>query len=250
MDWYIAHSKYIIVGFVLLAGVLSLFRPVILGRLGETSVSARLARLPKDRYTVFHDVLLDTSRGTTQIDHIVVAETGIFVIETKNYTGWIFGTDQGREWTQNIYGKKYPFYNPLLQNQGHVRALSETLRLPEDRFFPVVVFSSRATLKLHTSRTVLYTGKLNGFITSHTEPVLSRQQTEDVIRALKSANRSDRAAKAAHIQSVRASRKESDSRARQGVCPRCGGVLVRREGKYGAFLGCSGFPACRFTKKL
>lgn len=32
-------------------------------------------------------------------------------------------------------------------------------------------------------------------------------------------------------------------------CPRCGRPLVKRNGKFGAFWGCSGFPACRYTKK-
>ncbi len=32
------------------------------------------------------------------------------------------------------------------------------------------------------------------------------------------------------------------------VCPRCGGELVKRKGKFGEFFGCGNFPACRFTK--
>jgi DNA topoisomerase-1 len=34
-----------------------------------------------------------------------------------------------------------------------------------------------------------------------------------------------------------------------GVCPKCGGKLIMREGKYGNFIGCSNFPKCRYTQK-
>lgn len=34
-----------------------------------------------------------------------------------------------------------------------------------------------------------------------------------------------------------------------GICPRCGGTLVLRNGKYGEFLGCSNYPKCKFIKK-
>lgn len=37
---------------------------------------------------------------------------------------------------------------------------------------------------------------------------------------------------------------------RAGICPRCGGELVRRNGKYGEFIGCSNFPRCRYTQKI
>lgn len=63
---------------------------------------------------------------TTQIDHIVVSIHGIFVIETKNYKGWIYGNSNNEYWTQNIYGNKYSLYNPLLQNKNHIKSLLST----------------------------------------------------------------------------------------------------------------------------
>ncbi len=36
----------------------------------------------------------------------------------------------------------------------------------------------------------------------------------------------------------------------QNVCPKCGGTLQLRNGKFGKFYGCSNFPKCRYTKKL
>ncbi len=80
--------------------------PAIKGRLGEKSVAAVLSFLPKDEYIVLNDMMFGAGIHTTQIDHIVISIHGIFVIETKNYKGWIYGNSNNEYWTQNIYGNK------------------------------------------------------------------------------------------------------------------------------------------------
>ena len=34
------------------------------------------------------------------------------------------------------------------------------------------------------------------------------------------------------------------------LCPRCGGELRKRNGKFGEFYGCSGYPVCRYTENI
>ena len=118
----------VILGFIFLVKKI----PEIRGHIEEKKVSAFLATLPSYEYKIFNDILLATESGTTQIDHIVVSRFGIFVIETKNYRGWITGNENGSA----------------------------------------------------------------------------------------------------------------------GICPKCGGNLVLRNGKYGSFYGCSHYPTCKFTKKI
>ena len=77
------------------------------GRIGEKKVAKILKSLPETEYRVLSNVMLETSHGTTQIDHVVVSVYGIFVIETKNYKGWIVGSEYSETWTQNLYGEKY-----------------------------------------------------------------------------------------------------------------------------------------------
>lgn len=73
--------------------------------------------LPSVTYVRFHDVMLPTPDGTTQIDHVFVSRFGVFVVETKNMAGWIFGSERGRRWTQVLPGgRKTSFQNPLRQN--------------------------------------------------------------------------------------------------------------------------------------
>ena len=102
----------VILGFIFLVKKI----PEIRGHIEEKKVSAFLATLPSYEYKIFNDILLATESGTTQIDHIVVSRFGIFVIETKNYRGWITGNENGSEWTKNVYGNKYRFANPFRQN--------------------------------------------------------------------------------------------------------------------------------------
>ena len=64
---------------------------------GEGCVAQRLAKLPPEDYKTVNDVMLPTVDGaTTQVDHVVVSRYGIFVIETKDYGGWIFGGENQR----------------------------------------------------------------------------------------------------------------------------------------------------------
>jgi len=93
-------------------GVLQLawVRAWVKGLFGEFAVklAAKLC-LPPDSYHAIHNVTLPTPDGTTQIDHIVVSRYGIFVVETKNMKGWIFGGQNQNNWTQKLYRKTYTF---------------------------------------------------------------------------------------------------------------------------------------------
>lgn len=141
--------------FLLLVSVLSLVgrflrSPMVKGRVGEAVVSVgALKRLDSKVYRVFNDLVLPRpdGKGPTQIDHVVVSPFGIFVIETKNYAGWIFGDEHSRTWTQVIYQKKSRFQNPLHQNFLHVSALVKATGLPGEWFHNLVYFAGDATLK-------------------------------------------------------------------------------------------------------
>jgi len=118
-----------------------------------------------------NNVTFETENGTTQIDHVVVADTGIFVIETKHYSGWIFGSPQDSQWTQVIYKRKSRFQNPIRQNYGHVKALQSFFTLSSEAFIPVVVFTGDAEFKSDLGPTVLRLDDLVAYM-SDDRPVL------------------------------------------------------------------------------
>lgn len=100
---------------------------------------------------IFHDLYLQKRNGEfSQIDIVVATSQGLLAIEVKDYSGWLFGNEKQRYWTQVLnYGKeKYRFYNPIMQNAGHIKALREQseqfVHLP---IFNVVLFAGNCTLK-------------------------------------------------------------------------------------------------------
>lgn len=144
---------------------LAFFSRSLKGKFGEMRVAAKLSRLPGQEYKVINDLMLQSGGHSTQIDHIVISVYGIFVIETKNYKGWIYGGENSEFWTQNIYGHKSQLRNPLWQNQGHIKAIIRLLELPElIPVYSIVAFSWRATLKLDDSLPVMYWGQVIPYI--------------------------------------------------------------------------------------
>ena len=119
------------------------------GLLGETVINVAMwLKLDKDAYHRLNNITLQLPNGgSTQIDHVIVSVYGIFVIETKNYKGWIFGNEKQRQWTQVIMGRKYKFQNPLRQNYLHIKTLADLLELDISYFHSMIAFIGECELK-------------------------------------------------------------------------------------------------------
>lgn len=218
------------------------------GTRGEMAVAAILEQLPAE-YHVFNDIYVYSNGRSVQIDHVVISPYGIFSIETKNYNGWIFGGEKSEYWTQNLYGKKYKFRNPIKQNLSHAIALTNTLHVYQSQIIPLTVFTGNATLKTNTSSTVIYENQLLNAILGFSEPVFAPKRVGSLINTLTESIITDENKKQRHVQSVRNAIYSQNQMSSHGVCPRCQGKLVWRHGKYGGFWGCENYPRCRFTKR-
>ena len=144
---------------------------------GERAVSKGLSRLDPATYQTFHNLYLPRpdGQGSTQLDHILVSPFGIFVIETKNYRGWIFGSEKQGHWTQQIYKRKSRFQNPLHQNHLHIRALMGFLDLPESAFHSVIFFIGDCQFRTPMPPNVLNRGLCN-WIETRRDPILTPDQ--------------------------------------------------------------------------
>ncbi|MFC3800957.1 NERD domain-containing protein [Cohnella sp. GCM10012308] len=224
--------------------------PKIKGVIGEFSVRRKLGKLDLKEYTVLHDVMIQRPDGkTSQIDHLVVSNYGVFVIETKNYTGCIMGSEKSEYWTQVIYKRKEKLYNPIRQNYGHIKALEGFLKDETIPFISIVAFSTRADLKLEPmSAEVVYTTRLVSTIQKYKTIVLPEEKRLDIHKALSTKTVHTRHERKKHVADIKMNLKEKEALVSSGICPRCSGKLVERRGKNGAFIGCSSYPKCRFTK--
>ncbi|MFD1437930.1 NERD domain-containing protein [Acinetobacter sp. ANC 4282] len=134
---------WVILAFVAIS-IIKAFKPFIKGKVGELAVALQVKLYLKDpQYILLNDCTLpDEQAGTTQIDHILLSPYGIFIIETKNYKGWIFGSERQKMWTQKIFKKSYKFQNPLHQNYKHQKVLELVLAdiIAPEYLHSIVVF--------------------------------------------------------------------------------------------------------------
>ena len=233
------------------------------GKRGEMRVFSMLSQL-SDEYYILNDLVFPTEKGTTQIDHVVVSKYGIFAIETKNYRGEIYGDDNRQEWTQLIitevtYAKKWwktytyvtknHFYNPVKQSLGHAYRIKKLLSaFPHLKIVPIVVFVGDAILKkVDSQHHVVYEENLLDVIDGYRTIYLTNDDVQKVIDILENNDIRDFVNDRQHVENVRAAVRGANASIYSGICPKCGGRLVERRGKYGPFYGCSNYPRCRFT---
>jgi len=223
--------------------------PWFKGVAGEfiVNVGAKLF-LDKETYHLIKNVTLPTEDGSTQIDHVIVSKFGVFVVETKNMKGWIFGSPNQKTWTQKIYKHSSKFQNPLHQNYKHTKTLQSLLGLNETQLFSVIVFVGDSTFKTDMPENVTYGKGYISFIKSKTAPLLTDSQVKKVTEKIQ-AGRLTPSFKTnrkhvKHVQSIVAEKEKTVS------CPKCSSLMVLREVKKGQkignkFWGCSKFPKCR-----
>lgn len=243
-------SKAVLLLFVVLFFTLIKLLIPSKGKMGERTVSRKLNRLPHDRYKVINNLLINSCGYSTQIDHVVVSQYGVFVIETKNYQGLIYGGYNTDYWTQNIYGNKYELYNPIIQNNGHIKALKRLLKdYNSDVFVSIVAFSKRARLRVDYDE-VVYWNKINRLIKSYNQECLSREDMYNIYSILLSENKTSRKNIKEHVRATRKNIKRKNNAISNGYCPICGGSLILRDGKYGWFYGCQNYPKCKYIHKV
>lgn len=190
---------------VLFVAVLYVFiheSPSSLGASGERKVQNKIATLVNDEegIQVFNDLILETPDGTTQIDHIILSRFGIFVIETKNLKGWIFGGSNQRQWTQTLYRKKYKFQNPLHQNYKHIKAVQGLLGVNQSVIYSIVVFVGDSQFRTEMPGNVLNLRDLLPYVRSHNTVVLGERDIEIFSQILSNPAYSDPSNKKKHIK--------------------------------------------------
>ena len=222
--------------------------PKFTGWFGElqTAIAQNLFLSSSD-YIDLNNVTIRTHRGTTQIDHVIISRYGVFVVETKRMSGWIFGNEGDPFWTKTNRGNKLRFQNPLHQNESHIRALSSLTRIPPERMHSVVLFRGNCTLKTQMPPNVL-TGGYITFVKSKRQVLLTEAEVKRIEATIKAAMLPK--THATHVQHVDHLKQRFESTT---TCGRCGSPLVVRTARTGSnagrqFLGCSRYPSCRYIR--
>ena len=236
----------VLIGLSILGLVLSL--PSVKGKIGERRVKKKLQRLA-DKYEgkLINDVIIPGENDkTSQIDHILISPYGVFVIETKNYAGRIYGSEKQKEWTQVLaYGNtKNKLYNPFLQNDTHIYRLNRILNMNVD-LINIVVFVSNNT-KYIDSDNVWGLSDLKHLIEKEDPRVLSNDKVNKIYELIIEYKNNPITTEKEHKKEVKQTLKDINN----NICPRCGGKLVLRTSKTNGskFYGCENYPRCKFIK--
>lgn len=250
--------------------------PWFKGMIGEAFINLGIRLfLDQREYHLLKNVTLPTPEGSTQIDHVLVSRFGLFVIETKNIKGWIFGNPAHKSWTQQLFRRRHSFQNPLRQNYLHIMTLKSLLGLADHQLHSVIYFIGDCTFKTPMPDNVMNRGLIR-YIKGKTTPVLT---PVEVTRVIDTIQRGRLAANwQTHKQHVAQLKARHSNTPRPPLpvtatpvvnqvinalptipepttkqpprCPRCGNLMVLRTTKRGdnrgnQFWGCSRYPKCR-----
>lgn len=182
------------------------------GNYGEFLCYKELMKISGQK-TFIHNCYVPTAEGFTEIDLMMIHETGLYVIESKNYNGWIFGTEKQKNWTQVMPGgrNKFKFYNPIWQNAGHVKALQAHLTEYTDLpVFSYIVFSQRCQLKkVPTNMDHAVVVRRPDLLTYLRQDIVGRTPLDQSVQTalyncLAPLTQQDEAARQAHVERIKA----------------------------------------------
>lgn len=274
------HTNLIVVIVVVIAIIGAIINVITsdkkwIGRRGEklTARELKLSNLFGRTGKILQNIYVPVDNGqTSEIDLVYITQKGIFVLESKNFSGWIFGDEEQPYWTVVLPNKqKNRFYNPILQNKTHIKRLQEYLQSNgfQAPMFSVVVFSERCKLKKITvssgTARVIKRDRLYDTVRTiwdKTPDVLSSDVVDAIFAQLHLLTQADDVIKEQHVRHIKEQYASPPSptplKAEEMgamICPRCGKPLVLRTAKKGVnagkqFYGCTGYPQCRYIRNM
>lgn len=205
------------------------------GAIGEYKIDIQLSQLPKD-FLFLNDVMIEnpsSSTGYSQIDHIVISPHALFVIETKNYQGTIYGGKKRKTWLVN---GKFPFISPLAQNYGHIQAIKRCTGnlIDTSSVVSLISFTKRCTFKvdeelrkIQSNELVIYDIELTEFIKRKSAnirmkqptPIYSELERKRLFEILNQANITDDKLRRHHVEHIKQT--FSEQKSENAVCHEC-----------------------------
>lgn len=226
------------------------------GEVGEQKVRNILKDLPCEDYIVVNNLLIKNGISTLQIDHVVISVYGIFVIETKNIDGWVFGKEKDNFWTKQLPYSSYSISNPIKQNNEHLVLLKKYLKpFGKLNYISIIAFSKNSELKKSVIYNkegihVVYYDDLIQTILEHKDKYIDKDLVQIIAKWLEFFNIDSEENRKKHIAEIEKNIMRYNIKIEYGICPRCGKELKNKKGPYGPYLRCSAYPECNFTTSL
>lgn len=186
-----------------------------IGRYGEYYTYKRLKNFESEGSKFLFNIYIPKDNGeTTEIDVLMISPKGLFVFESKNYSGWIFGSENQKNWYQTLPASrgrshKENFYNPIMQNHSHIKHLKAFLGT-DIPVRSIIVFSDRCTLKnvkiTSNDISVINRYNVNPVVTAicnqSQENLLSAEEISNIYNKLYPCTQIDETTKAQHVTNI------------------------------------------------
>lgn len=231
-------------------------RSEAIGDYGEKKVSSFLEDLDCEDYRVYNDLLVRNGDYTTQVDHLVISRYGVFVLETKNVHGKVYGGSNAEFWKQYLpacgykrYGftQEHKLRNPIWQNNGHIKTLRKLVFGNDVPMYGIVVFPINTVINVTAEQPVMNMHNVVPYIKRYRDVVLSSEQMSFYRKRLIEVISTSESDRKEHLVNVYRNIERRNEAVVNGRCPRCGGNLVLKNGRYGRFYSCSNYPKCKYT---
>ena len=225
----------------------------IKGEEGENIISSLLEKI-KTNYggKVINDVIVVIENESSQIDHIFIHNSGVYVIETKNYSGKIFGKENEKTWTQVLsYGnEKHPMYNPVLQNKGHINRLDKLVNL-KTKYYSIVVFIQE-NIEYIFSKSVYTPETMEAFILEHiNENNITDTEVDIIYDIIMEHKTNPKITIDEHVEHIKNPHSILNiNEQKNAECPLCGGRIIEKlDINNKPFFGCINYPDCKYKSK-
>ena len=197
------------------------YKSKVKGYVGEKLVAKKLSKLNKRKYKIINNLLLNK--------------------------GIITGNEYDDNWNQILFNNKEVLRNPIKQNNGHIKALKDVIpALRYKKINSIILFTKRSNLKVNTETTVIYYNKVNKVIKRSRKKEFTKEEVDYIYKKLNELNIDCFKQRVVHVKNVKRNIKEAEKKLRKNKCPRCGGKLKKKKGKYGKFKRCKNYPECTF----
>jgi hypothetical protein len=132
----------------------------VTARIGQQRIRSALAKRSPN---VLHNFILPGAYGgLAKLDHAVLTAGGILCIQTKHFNGVVFGDENEPQWT-NVDGvTRRRFLNPLIQNEGRVRALKKVV--PDVPVANLVIFTGSVEFTSPLPNNVIHVDQLASYV--------------------------------------------------------------------------------------
>ena len=201
------------------------YLPVMRNKINDILLKYYLIKLPKDKYVLLDNIVLEDEKGIYHINHIIVSQYGIFVIEMKNYYGGITGNENQEYWFEYIKKKRYKFDNPIIVNKDYIKRLQSLLNIGENKFISIVTFINDITLKINNTTSVIHIKDIYKTIMNYTN-ILIDKDINEIVNIILENNIKEKQKRKQCYDKLKERIKDYSIMINNNICPGCGNQLI------------------------